>query len=189
MFSLAAALIAWRGSHLGTSQQSCPLPFLPSLPPAMLCNAWMQKCPSLDHQCSPVHPSPGPCMLSLPTTIPRCLCASLFYVSALVLFLSTSKLQKYLIKGGFKFKPVQQVKLHAGEYVTPTTCYSLCAPTTATALALSVSCSVQQTFLQEQVEKLKRNKFLKRNINLLSVSLSSHCFTVVTVRPNTSYSE
>lgn len=125
MYSLAAALIAWRGGHLGTSQQSCPLLFLPPLPPAMLCNAWMKKYPSLDHQCSPVLPSPGPCMLSLPTTIPRCLCASLFHVSALALFLSTSKLQKCLIKGGFTFKPVQQVKLHAGEYLAPTTCYSL----------------------------------------------------------------
>lgn len=40
-------------------------------------------------------------------------------------FLSPSKLQKYLIKGGFTFKPVQQVKLHAGEQLTPTMCYLL----------------------------------------------------------------
>lgn len=83
MFSLTAALIAWRGGHLGMSQQPHPLPFFPPLPPAVLRNAWMQKYPSLGHQCSPVHPSPGPCVLSLPATVPRCLCASLFHVSAL----------------------------------------------------------------------------------------------------------
>lgn len=41
MFSLAAALIAKRGGHLGMSQQPHPLPFFPPLPPAMPCNAWM----------------------------------------------------------------------------------------------------------------------------------------------------
>lgn len=64
MFPLAAALIAWR-SHLGMSQQPRPLPFFPTILPAMLYNARMQRYPPLDHQYSLVHPSPGPCVLSL----------------------------------------------------------------------------------------------------------------------------
>lgn len=59
-FSLAAALIALMGSHLGTSQRPPPLPFLPPLPPATLCHASLGgtwKHPALHHQHSPAHPS------------------------------------------------------------------------------------------------------------------------------------
>lgn len=86
MFSLAAALIAWRGGHLGMSQEPRPLPFFPTLPPAVLCNAWMQKYPSLATSAAHCIPPQGwstPSVFSLPATVPRRLCASLFHVSAL----------------------------------------------------------------------------------------------------------
>lgn len=157
-----------RGSHVGMSQQPRPLPFFPPLLPAMLCNEWMQKYPSLDHQCSPVHPSPGLCVLSLHSSkVPLCLTVP--HLSSC--FLSTSKLQKYLIKGGFTFKPVQQVKLHAGEQLTPTTCYSLSVCSDhcdCTCTASQLLCPLD--FLARASRENKKEK-LKININLPSVSV------------------
>lgn len=112
------------------------------------------------------------CFPSLPTTIqpsqgalvPLC---SVFEL--LLGFFPTSKLQKYLIKGGFTFKPLHHVKVHTGEYLTPTTGYLLNMCSYYCDCSCTVRLSVCLTFLLEQVEKSKRNKLIRKISSLLSV--------------------
>ena len=85
MFSLAAALIAWMGSHVGTSQRPPPLPF-PSTPSschALRCVPWQDvEIPLTAPPAQPGAPllQDHVCSSSLPDTIPGCICASLLCV-------------------------------------------------------------------------------------------------------------
>lgn len=111
-----------RSSGHVTTATSTPLLSTPSSCRALQC---------MDAEISLIGPPVQP-SASLPRTLcalPPChsskvpLCLSVPCLSSCLL--STSKPQKHLIKGGFTFKPVQQVKLHAGEQLTPTMCYLL----------------------------------------------------------------
>lgn len=140
-----------------TTATSTAFPSTPSSCHTLWCVPWQ------DVEIPLTAPLAHPCcrtMYALPSSqlIPGCTCASLLCVWVATLFFSISKLQKYLIKGGFTFKPLRHVKLYRG-VLNPTNCW-ICALTTAAAVALSVSLSVCLTFSQEQVKQLKRNKFI-----------------------------